>query len=1437
MRERKKILLSSILIACLLSVGFHVYQSTLSNSAIGLLGDKLINNSSSTIVASAYPAKSTKAVNKQYRILSEREKYELYLHQHPYKNRVSNIDASEVETELEDNKKAKKEREEQSENRPDRPDLAYQQDFLRTMNPSLKRPTPEILPSIIQKNNNYGAKATTLPGDNSSAATNWTELGPNNVGGRTRALAWDPTTANKVWAGGASGGLWYNVNITDANSGWVKVNDFWSTLSVTKISFDPTNANIAYVATGEGFGVGASIGAGIWKTTDGGGSWNQISSTANMRYMNDLIVRRESISGTNIGVIYASVDIGNYNDKWFDDFGQGLYRSTDFGASWTQVMPIAANNANYVPASISVGAGNRIWVGTKSNNYSGNDQGGGRVYYSDNGTTWTLSNTLTNATKGRVTVACAPSDANYIYSFMENKTATGTGTPIIVLRKSTDNGVSWTNMSLPVDNDSDMSADDFTRGQAWYDQALSVDPNNAQNVLIGGIDLFGSVDAGASWGQIGKWWDWAGLNCSVVHADQHAISFKPGSSTTVIFGNDGGVYYSSNIAYSATGKPIFARNKNYNVTQFYSTAIHPTAGNHYHLAGAQDNGTQQFNSSSSNSTREVYGGDGGYCFIDQVNPKYQIVSYVNNNFFLYYPNSNGDTTLMNLIASENTGSFINPACYDNNRHVLYTYKSSDPTTGGSIYRVKNITSAPSILLDSLDVTNLTADATAFKVSPHTTSSTTLFIGTASGKLIKLTNANGSSPTETVITGSLPTGSISCIEIGSTENELLVTFFNYGLVSKIYYSSNGGTTWVSKMGDFPDMPVRWAMFNPNHVSTEVILATELGIYGTTNFSNTSPTWTGKNTGFSNVRTDMLQMRTSDKMVIAATFGRGLYSSMGFSESFPTISSFTPTSAAAGATVTITGTNLTGATAVSFGGTAAVSFTVVNSTTITAVVGSGATGTLSVTTPFGIATKTGFILLAANTPTITSFTPTSSRSAETVTITGTNFTGTTAVSFGGTAATSFTVLSSTSIAAVVGNGTSGSVSVTTGVGTASITGFVYIQPLAVSVTAQPTCTLATGTITVSSPITDLTFSIDGITYSNTTGVFTGVAAGTYSVTSKSASNMVSPAVSVTVLPQPPIPAAPTASVTAQPSCSIATATIKVSSSTTSLTFSIDGSNYSNSSGIFTGVVVGTYSVTSKYTGGCASAATSLTVTPQPAVPSVPIITPASATTFCLGSSVVLSSNAATGNQWYKNNVLISGASNATFIASEAGSYTDSVTNSVGCKTGSLATAVTFKPSLAKPTISWNGSNLSTNSTATVFQWFLNNVSLFGATTVSYKPTAIGSYKIQITNLEGCNTISDSFNLVVTALNNPATTTVNNMASVFPNPASPVLLVKFKEAPNTTIDIRLMSNDGRTIKLIRTKDKLTTIPISNVPSGNYFIRITGNNYNQTEGVIISK
>ncbi|HET6766416.1 MAG TPA: IPT/TIG domain-containing protein, partial [Chitinophagaceae bacterium] len=158
--------------------------------------------------------------------------------------------------------------------------------------------------------------------------------------------------------------------------------------------------------------------------------------------------------------------------------------------------------------------------------------------------------------------------------------------------------------------------------------------------------------------------------------------------------------------------------------------------------------------------------------------------------------------------------------------------------------------------------------------------------------------------------------------------------------------------------------------------------------------------------------------------------------------PTITSFTPTGGGSGTSVTITGTNFTGATAVSFGGVAASSFTVNSATSITAVLGTGASGSISVTTPGGTATLAGFTFIPP--PTITSFSPSSGATGTSITITGTNFTGTAGVNFGGVAASSFTVNSATSITAVVGTGASGNISVTTPGGTASMAGFAFIPP---------------------------------------------------------------------------------------------------------------------------------------------------------------------------------------------------------------------------------------------------------------------------------------------------------------------------------------------------------------------------------------------------------
>jgi hypothetical protein len=201
--------------------------------------------------------------------------------------------------------------------------------------------------------------------------------------------------------------------------------------------------------------------------------------------------------------------------------------------------------------------------------------------------------------------------------------------------------------------------------------------------------------------------------------------------------------------------------------------------------------------------------------------------------------------------------------------------------------------------------------------------------------------------------------------------------------------------------------------------------------------------------------------------------------------PNITSFSPTSAGTNATVTINGSNFTGVTSVTFGGVSAASFGIVNSTTISATVGTGASGAVTVTNPLGTASLAGFIHNSP--PVISSFTPTSAGSGTTVTITGTGFTGATAVKFGGVAATSFTVVNATTITAVVGTGASGSVSVTTGFGTGSLPGFTYIVPVINSF--APT-SAGTGTV--------VTITGDNFTGA-TTVTFGGTAARTFTVQS--------------------------------------------------------------------------------------------------------------------------------------------------------------------------------------------------------------------------------------------------------------------------------------------------------------------------------------------------
>ena len=774
--------------------------------------------------------------------ISSRAEYEEFLANHPFNNRKINL--------------------EEWENMPkaDRPDLAWEQDYLATMNPVTRRPEREKLTLVMEMTKAMMlARPSGMPGG-SGAGESWVERGPNNVGGRTRAMAWDPNTTNKVWAGGVTGGLWYNNDITLGGT-WTKVDDFWDAIAVSSIAFDPNDGNTIYVGTGEGFGVGSSRGAGIWKSTNGGSTWAQLASTSSYYYVQDLVVNNES----GASVVYAAVAGQYYSGIWNGEAAEGLQRSTDGGSTWTQVVPNVSGNP-VVPADIEIAADGEIWVGTKNNVYG---NGGGRVYSSTNGTTWTLD--YTHSLQGRVELACAPTDANYVYAIFE------VSSQVDAVIRTTNDGTSWATLSEPNDDDTGIPASDFSRNQAWYDLIIQVDPNDENVAITGGIDLFRTSDGGTIWNQLSHWY--GGFGHPNVHADQHQIIFKPGSSTTAVFGNDGGVYYSSNLN---SANPIFtAKNNGYNVTQFYACAIHPDSASNRFMAGSQDNGTQVYSSAGINATFDPIGGDGAYCHFLQTNGNYAIGSYVYNN---YYHSSNSGTNFSN-IGTDNSGSFINPSDFHDALAIQYSVKTN--TTLKKITNINGTPAASDVTLPS----STGSKVTHIRSSEYTTATSTLFLGTSSGSLFKVENADGTPTMTNISGGSFPSGSISCVDLGSNENELIVTFSNYG-VNSVWYATDGGTSWASKEGDLPDIPVRWALMNP-HSNQEVILATEVGVWGTTNFQSASPNWIASNTGLANVRVDMFKHRSSDDVIIAATHGRGLFSS-GFEPVCPAPSALTATS---------------------------------------------------------------------------------------------------------------------------------------------------------------------------------------------------------------------------------------------------------------------------------------------------------------------------------------------------------------------------------------------------------------------------------------------------------------------------------------------------------------------------------------------------------------
>lgn len=593
-----------------------------------------------------------------------------------------------------------------------------------------------------------------------------------------------------------------------------------------------------------------------------------------IQHINDVKVRNNG----GVSEVYVAAAESYYSESNALTFlggpAYGLYKSTNGGSTWNEVnLPLTDGGKKHCPNNIEFGSDNKIWVSTKSTYVFG--EGGGKVFSSTDGVNFIQNYAVTNGRRTEIAVSKTTPGKVYVLAELSQASATVPNIETTIV-KTTNAFASSSTMTLPVDADpaSRFTNYGFTGQQAFFDLFIELDPTNDETVYVGGIDLFKSVNGASSWSQLSHW---TGAYAQYVHSDQHAVAFGHGATSKLLFGNDGGVYFSSN-----SGTAIASRNKGFNATQFYSVGVAPTTngmtGDNF-VAGAQDNGSQMFLGATAglNESSQVQGGDGAYSFMDtDGTDRYRITNYVYNNSINLYNYANSQTRVINSETTEN-GAFIAPMALDSNMDILYSdYTNTSGTTPlYQIRRYARVKGPLSVQKTTLTNALLTSSPTAFTVSKFgtPTTSSTLLVGTRNAKLLKITNANAASPTWTDITGPAFVGSVSDVEYGTTENEIFVTMHNYNVVS-IWYTNDGGATWQNKEGNLPDIPVKAVLKNPLNAN-EVIVGTELGVWFTNTFNTASPTWNQSFNGMSNVKVTDLDLR-NDNVVFASTYGRGVFS---------------------------------------------------------------------------------------------------------------------------------------------------------------------------------------------------------------------------------------------------------------------------------------------------------------------------------------------------------------------------------------------------------------------------------------------------------------------------------------------------------------------------------------------------------------------------------
>lgn len=681
-----------------------------------------------------------------------------------------------------------------------------------------------------------------------ASITGWKSIGPHNIGGRTIAIAINPQNPTTIYAGAASGGLWRSFTEGKGAAAWERFTTGYPVKSVGAIALNPADTNIIYIGTGEVYGyqqstggvtvrtTRGSYGIGILKTTDGGSTWNKVVDWTQDQ-------RR--------GVEVIKLNPLNPNSIWAGT-SEGTMRSLDGGKTWVTV------NSTIMVTDIIINPLDTNQIVIACGNLSSSGTG---IYKTSNyGNSWTkITAGLPSSYGGKVLFSIYRTNPNLIYASIGFGSYDGAGTNLC---KSTNFGTTWTLVSNM----------DYSTYQGWFAHVVGVHPLDSSVVLTAGVDVFKSTNGGTNFTRKSYWFNWFfGITQpgepegppDYSHADHHAIAWHPTNPNIVYFGNDGGIFCTTD-----AGETFEGRNGGYQTQQFYNGFSASMDDSLLAMGGMQDNSTAIY--LGTNAWKRVLGGDGAWTAINQSN---NAILYGSSQYGNISKSTNGGESFFYISPNDNSeAGFVAPYVISHPHHqTLYAGRTNIlKTTNGAQSWVK-------INAQTLDNNPLLAMALPIF------NDDVLYVSTAPvrsrGKVFVSTNGGVN---WTNITGSLPDRYPMDIVVDpGNEAKAYIVFSGFG-TSHIFMTTDYGQTWEDIGAGLPDVPTNAVAVDfdfPDHI----YVGNDLGVYLST---DGGLSWNSYSDGLPEAVIVMdLTMSPANNSIKVATHGNGAYERKLFSAVMP------------------------------------------------------------------------------------------------------------------------------------------------------------------------------------------------------------------------------------------------------------------------------------------------------------------------------------------------------------------------------------------------------------------------------------------------------------------------------------------------------------------------------------------------------------------------